>query len=560
MELQSRSRAVRWLKRTVPVAAGVFVLSMSACSDQTREEVSAPQFNNGQGNAPLLAQAKGRIADSYIVVLKEGAAGAGVAGVSAKAAAYGITPMHVYGTALRGFAAEIKDRGQLMKLIQDPDVLYITENGLASTMQTGPAPEPRPEAPPRDPGAQVWQCNLPSGLWGLDRLNNPFGVGLDGCYDYVNTGTPARVYILDTGIRTTHDQFLTNGTTPRRAFAGTAGFDAYPADGMKGQDCHGHGTHVAGTVAGWDYGVAKRAKVYSIRVLGGAENNGGNKCGGSGTWAGVIAGLDWVAANHTKPAVANMSLGGGYNQAVNDAVTRLITYGVTVVVAAGNDNQNASGYSPASTPLAITVAATDVNNAKAWFSNFGALVDIHAAGVGVLSAHSASNTATATWNGTSMASPHVAGLAALVLQNRTTMGPGQVWDIIRDMSVKGVVTSNVSGTPNRLYHRMGSFFISPGTSQYPVDTRDACATCEYYTSGSPGFHAGWLRGNAGGSNVDLYLERWNGTTWVQVAKKAGTSVNEYLAYNSPVAGLFRWRVHNSGTTNTMYDFFMQRAP
>jgi subtilisin family serine protease len=245
------------------------------------------------------------------------------------------------------------------------------------------------------------------------------------------------VYVIDTGIRRTHTQFGS------RAFVG---FDAIN-DGRNTSDCNGHGTHVAGTIGGSTYGVAKGVRLFAVRVL---------RCNGSGTTSGVIAGVDWVTRNRVTPAVANMSLGGGASTALDTAVRNSIAAGVTYAVAAGNANTNASGQSPARVGEAITVGATTQSDARSSFSNFGSVVDIFAPGSSILSAWYTSNSATATLSGTSMASPHVAGVAARYLESTPAATPAQVRNEIVNNATANRLSGVPSGTANRLLFWSGS--------------------------------------------------------------------------------------------------------
>jgi subtilisin family serine protease len=238
-------------------------------------------------------------------------------------------------------------------------------------------------------------------------------------------------YIIDTGIRRTHTQF---------GGRAVIGFDAIN-DGRNTNDCNGHGTHVAGTVGGSTYGVAKAVRLFAVRVL---------SCSGSGSTSGVIAGVDWVTANHIKPAVANMSLGGGVSSALDTAVRNSIAAGVTYAIAAGNSNTNASNSSPARVAEAITVGASTQTDARASFSNFGSVVDIFAPGSGIRSSWFTSDTATASLSGTSMASPHVAGVAARFLQSNTTASPATVRNAIVNAATLNHLSAIPSGTANRL--------------------------------------------------------------------------------------------------------------
>jgi subtilisin family serine protease len=254
---------------------------------------------------------------------------------------------------------------------------------------------------------------------------------LDNSYTYPNTAPNVHAYIIDTGILITHTDF------GGRASVGT---DTV-GDGYNGIDCNGHGTHVAGTVGGATYGVAKGVTLLAVRVL---------NCAGSGTYSGVIAGIDWVTANAIKPAVANMSLGGGFSQAMNDAVTRSMNSGVTYAIAAGNSSADACGYSPASTPGALTVGATDSSDNEAYFSNYGTCLALYAPGVDITSDWNSSTTATNTISGTSMASPHVAGAAALYLSVNPAASAADVLSALVANATPGVVVGASPGSPNLL--------------------------------------------------------------------------------------------------------------
>jgi subtilisin family serine protease len=386
------------MKRSItPLAVAALGLA-AACSDAVPTQSASPE------GAPLLSSANG-IAGQYIVVLNEGANPRSVAAVA------GISPRYVYTSAVNGFAAEL-NQGQLTALQHNGAVAYIEQDQpvQASVTQTG-------------------------ATWGLDRIDQA-SLPLSTTFTYNNTGVGVRAYIVDTGILLTHSDFVGRAST---------GYDAVTAGGTA-TDCNGHGTHVAGTVGGTVYGVAKAVSLVAVRVL---------DCAGSGTTAGVIAGVDWVANNHVKPAVANMSLGGGASTTLDNAVKNAIAKGVTFAVAAGNGNifgfaANACNYSPARVPEAITVGATDKTDKKASFSNYGTCVDIFAPGVGITSAWYTNATATNTISGTSMASPHVAGVAALYLQSNPGATPAGVASALIANATLGKVTSPGTGSPNRL--------------------------------------------------------------------------------------------------------------
>ena len=358
------------------------------------------------------------IPNRYIVVLQDDAAiatgdYARVLGrVQAVTRGRAAVPDHVYAFAIRGFAAFMSEADALA-LSRDPRVAYVEED---SEMQ-----------------AVVTQTSPP---WGLDRINQR-NLPLTNAYTYVSTGSGVNAYIIDTGIRRTHTQF------GGRAFSGFTAVN----DGLGTTDCNGHGTHVAGTVGGSTFGVAKAVRLYAVRVL---------DCRGSGTNSGVIAGVDWVRANHIKPAVANMSLGGGASSSLDTAVRNSIAAGVTYAVAAGNSNWYASSFSPARVSEAITVGSSTSTDARSSFSNFGSAVDIFAPGSGIPSAWYTSDTATSTISGTSMATPHVAGAVARYLQNNPSATPAAARNALVNTATTGRLTGIPVGTANRLLFFSGA--------------------------------------------------------------------------------------------------------
>ena len=294
--------------------------------------------------------------------------------------------------------------------------------------------------------------------WGLDRVDQ-HALPLSGSYSWTAAGAGVSAYVVDTGVLASHVEF--GGRV-------AAGWTAV-ADGRGSGDCNGHGTHVAGTVAGTTYGVAKAATIVPVRVL---------DCTGSGFNSDVVAGLDWIAANHAAgaPAVVNLSLGGAASAAVDSALQGVINDGVTAVVAAGNSAADACGSSPARLPAAVTVAASDSADRKASFSNFGSCVDLYAPGVGITSAYYTSTTATASMSGTSMAAPHTAGAAALLLSQNPALTPAQVASTLTSNATAGVIVGSGTGTPNRLLYAAATALASEPAPTVTAKSPGAQAT------------------------------------------------------------------------------------
>ena len=357
----------------------------------------------------LDAGAAGAIPGSYIVVLKNGSdAAAHVTSASQQLLKrYGGQVRNNYLAAVRGFQARMT-AAQAARLAADPAVQFVEQD---ATVRMG--------------------STETNATWGIDRIDQR-SRPLSTTYTY-GSASGVTAYVLDTGIRLTQQEF---GGRARN------GWDFIDNDSTA-QDCHGHGTHVAGTIGGRTYGVAKDVKLVAVRVL---------NCQGSGSYSAIIAGVDWVTKNAVKPAVANMSLGGPVSAALNAAVARSIAAGVTYAVAAGNDNKNACKQSPAAAPDAITVGATTSKDARASFSNYGTCVDIFAPGQQITSASNAGDSRTAVMSGTSMASPHVAGAAALTLGAHPAWTPKQVRDALVTNATSGVVTSVGTGSPNKLLY------------------------------------------------------------------------------------------------------------
>jgi subtilisin family serine protease len=353
------------------------------------------------GLAAAAGQAGDVIEGSYVVVLEEGKDPKAVA-QSKRAKA-----KEIFRSAVNGFAADLSDQ-QVAALRRDSRVAYVEPDRVvtASATQAG-------------------------ATWGLDRSDQR-SRPLSTTYSYNSTAANVTAYVIDTGIATGHANF-----------EGRAA-NVYDAFGGNGQDCHGHGTHVAGTIGSETYGLAKDVRLRGLRVL---------NCAGSGSTSGIISALNWLRSNAVRPAVANMSLGGGYSSALNSAATSLHNSGVFLAVAAGNENQNACNVSPASASGVFTTASSTSTDAKSSFSNWGSCVEAYAPGSSITSTWH--NGGYNTISGTSMASPHVAGAAALYKGNYGDATSSTISSWLINNATASVITGNPSGTPNRLLHKAG---------------------------------------------------------------------------------------------------------
>ncbi len=473
------------------------------------------------GEAPLFGVGAARaLPGQYIVVLRKGAK----ASARNQARGLGARIHRDYGKALTGFAATLSPAA-LAALRKNPDVAFVEADQTVTASATqSPA------------------------TWGLDRIDQR-NLPLSNSYTYNATGANVRAYVIDTGVRITHAEFGGRAVNGYDAIDGTL-----PAD-----DCNGHGTHVAGTVGGSAYGVAKGVTIVAVRVL---------NCSGSGTNSQVIAGIDWVTQDHQagQRAVANMSLGGGASTALDNAVRNSIADGVTYAIAAGNDNANACNNSPARVAEAITVGATTMTDARASYSNFGTCLDLFAPGSTITSAWHTSNTATNTISGTSMATPHVAGAAALYLQGSSATPQG-VRDQLVNTATPNVVTGAGTGSPNRLLYTLGGAAPPPPppppascqSEQYSA-TLTGTGDADLHPNGTywqavAGTHYGCLTGPSN-ADFDLALYRWSGLAWTRVAVSQSVTSTENISYNG-TAGYYYWRVYSYSGSGA-YTFRMKR--
>ncbi|MEV6783294.1 S8 family peptidase [Streptomyces sp. NPDC051098] len=376
----------------VAAAAGVTVLGTSFAGAATPAEGTI-----------FGANAEGAVAGSYIVMLDK------KADKQDLATEYGGKLQRNYGSAINGFSASGLTETEAKRLAADPAVDKVVQNKKFK--------------------ANATQDNPPS--WGLDRVDQADTAG-DKKFTYPDSaGEGVTAYVIDTGVRVTHKDFEGRATS---------GFDAIDNDD-NADDGNGHGTHVAGTIAGASHGVAKKAKIVAVRVL---DNNG------SGTTEQVVAGIDWVTKNHKGPSVANMSLGGGADEALDEAVRKAVAAGVTFAVAAGNESSDAGQGSPSRVTEAITVASSTKEDAQSEFSNFGEVVDIYAPGSDITSAWNDSDEGTKTISGTSMATPHVVGAAAVYLAGHQDATPEQVAKALTDGATADKISNPSAGTPNKL--------------------------------------------------------------------------------------------------------------
>lgn len=485
------------------LAVGIFALGFVSIHSTAQEK--------------KLKRVKNPIQNNYIVVLEEWATGERGNGSNARGVAdelsivYGGKLKRVFKHALSGYSVEMTEE-EAENLSKDLRVQFVEEDGevFADATQTG-------------------------ATFGLDRIDQR-DLPLNGNYNYTPTGSAVDVYIIDTGIRRTHTLF------GGRAIAG---FDAI-GDGQNSNDCNGHGTHVAGTVGSSTYGVAKNATLIAVRVL---------DCTGSGSNSGVIAGVDWVTNNRSGPSVANMSLGGGASTALDNAVQNAVAAGVSFAVAAGNENQNACNVSPARAVNAITVGSTTNTDARSSFSNFGTCVDIFAPGSSITSTWSTSDTSTNTISGTSMASPHVAGVAALYLQDNPSASPATVTGALTGSASSGKLSGIGSGSPNLLLY---SLLSGGGPGPTPTPTPPPTGSNLLVNGGFEGSASPWAGSGSGYFYIANGSYPKGGTGYIYFGVNNSVSGQSYQTVSIPATATgslsFWLNVTSSETTTSVqYD-------
>ncbi|BCV66562.1 alkaline serine protease [Shewanella carassii] len=431
---------------------------------------------------------------------------------------HGIEVRQNFGNSLNGVLVKA-NAAQIQSLLKDPNIKYVEQDQRVSI-------EPMVEAAGDQGGA----------TWGLDRIDQR-DLPLNSNYHYDYDGSGVTAFVIDTGVRNTHNEF---------GGRASSGYDFIDNDNDS-SDCNGHGTHVAGTIGGSSYGVAKNVNIVGVRVL---------NCSGSGSNSGVISGINWVKNNAQGPSVANMSLGGGASQALDDAVNAAVAAGISFVVAAGNDNSNACNYSPARAANAVTVGSTTSTDSRSSFSNYGTCLDIYAPGSSITSAWYNSNSATNTISGTSMASPHVAGVAALYLAENPALSPTQLTNLLVSRASSGKVGDAKTGSPNKLLYSLAGDDGGCGndcpSDDTPLDNGVGISvsgvqgSSNYFYIDVPAGAADLNIDLAGGSgDADLYVSQGSKPTLNSYqCRPYKSGNNESCSFSSPAEG--RWYVMLQG--------------
>jgi subtilisin family serine protease len=381
------------VRQSWKVGVAVAVASLFGIPAIAQEVVPSDISPDGQLTFPRLQRIRNAIPNQYIVVFQDGVSWEEVRQIASEYQRRNRRILQMYGKVLNGFAIRLSEK-EAQELSQDERVKYIQEDAVMSGSQTSIATCNYYPASDGHYPKCVSQTTAP---WHLDRLASYY-TGLDGKFNVIGTGKNITAYVVDSGILTTHNEFKGRAASVYNAIN----------DGNGNTDCNGHGTFVAGLIGGNTYGVAKEVNLRSVRVL---------DCSGNGSTSNIIAGINWITANAVRPAVVNLSFGGATNTSVDNAVTSSINSGGLVyVIAAGNNNVDASTISPARVTSAITVGSSDQNQYRAGFSNYGTTIDGYVPGVNVYSAFKGSNTAQAMGSGTSFSAPIVAGIVAVELE------------------------------------------------------------------------------------------------------------------------------------------------
>lgn len=502
------------MKKNLVVSSLMLGALLIACGqNSTKSSIEQEQIRSHAKRVPLLGVDNPEaIQDQYIVRLHSNVSVSALSaqGVNGLISSFGLDPkgviiQHVYGQLIEGFSAKLSPEN-LNKLRKDARVQYIEADQMV--FSTGS------------------QSNA---TWGIDRSDQQ-DLPLNRTYNYSTEASNVTAYIIDTGINTNHEDF------GGRAVWGTNTVD------RRNEDCHGHGSHVAGTVGGTKYGIAKGAKLVGVKVM---------DCEGKGSLSGVIRGVEWSASQKNGPAVANMSLGGPAHQSTDDAVRAAVRKGLVMVVASGNKNEDACNSSPARVSEAITVNATDKKDQRSHFSNYGRCTDIFAPGTDITSAWKGRRNATKTISGTSMAAPHVAGGVALILAKNPSLTPAQVAQKLYADSSKNKIRNPGSGSTNRLLFTDPDSGVDPGPDPNPKPDDQIYEgrvnnNSSSFQPNSKGFQ--WSGGNLKGvlsssaADLDLYLQKRVNNRWVDVAASVNNASSEMIDFNA-ASGTYRWEIY-----------------